>query len=68
MAFSAVYVTVTALPISAALIEGSPWSAGAGIAALAHGAWNEARRVRRAYAAKWDPIVYAAIVRIKLGR
>lgn len=68
MASSAVNVTVTALPIGAALVEGSPWSAGAGIAALAHGAWNEARRSWRAYAARRDPMVYAAIARVKMGR
>lgn len=68
IASSAINVTVTALPIGAALIEGSPWSAGAGIAALAHGAWNEARRGQRAYVARRDPMVYAAIARIKLVR
>lgn len=68
MASSAVNVTITALPIGAALIEGSPWSAGAGIAALAHGAWNEARRGWRARVARRDPMVYAALARIKLGR
>ncbi|WP_419316816.1 hypothetical protein ACN2C7_10175 [Caulobacter sp. ErkDOM-E] len=64
---STVSVAVTALPIGAALVEGSPWSAGAGIAALALGAWGEAQRGRRAYTARRDPMVYAAIARIKLG-
>lgn len=68
IASSAVTIVVAALPIGAALIEGSPWSAGAGTAALALGAWGEAQRGRRAYAARQDPMVYAAIARMKLGR
>ncbi|CAN7440682.1 hypothetical protein LJR164_002867 [Phenylobacterium sp. LjRoot164] len=67
IASSSVSVTVTALPIGAALMEGSPWSAGAGMAALAMSAWGEAQRGRRAYTAHRDPMVYAAIARMKLG-
>jgi hypothetical protein len=68
IASSAVVVAVTALPIGAALIEGSPWSAGAGMAALAVSTWGEAQRAHRAYEGRRDPMVYAAIARMKLGR
>jgi hypothetical protein len=58
---AAITIGISALPIGAALMEHSPYSAGAGAVALAASIADQARRGIAAWQAHHDPLAYAAI-------
>lgn len=65
---ASVQVGLTALPVAAAIVEGSPWSAGAGLTAVGYQLFDQGRQGVRSIRARRDPMIYAAIARARFGR
>ena len=63
---SAIAVSLAALPLGAAILEGSPWTAGAAYVALGATAFTAGRRARREHEMLHDPLVYAALAKLRL--
>lgn len=61
-------IGLTALPIAAAIMEGSPWSAGAGLPAVGYQLFEQGRQGVRSIRARRNPMIYAAIARARFGR